>query len=135
MNLSNEQIVAALLECRTNKEAAAKLGISESALYKRQRNAAFRACYQNANLSLLQHSIMESRTNAFAALRNLQEIADNKDLPAQVRVNACDSLIRNHCKLESIAEKLDVTAAAAHQEGDFFSVFDNIDDLLELREV
>lgn len=100
--ITNERICAALLAFPNVEEAAAFLKVSVSTIYKRIRTPEFDNLYQNQNYNLLKTATEALRATLLSSIQIAREIAEDEDVAPQIRLNACDLLIRHATKLSSI---------------------------------
>lgn len=87
-------LIAALISCRTIKEAAEKAGIGETTLHTRMKKPEFIKKYRAACLDLLNDHAAALHVNMGAAINTQREIMDNEDNPPQVRLNAANEILR-----------------------------------------
>lgn len=107
MVVSGERIVEALFSCSTNKEAAAAVGLSESQLYARLRSVEIQTLIRAVNTELLASAAMSLREKTQRALDVVTEIMENEDAAEQVRLNACDIILRHADRIGVLAWKSD----------------------------
>lgn len=101
MKVTDEQICVALLGSSTVEEAADYLGVSVSTIYKREQTEQFKALYKDMNYKLLQAATEKIRTTMLSAIQIAKEIAEDEENAPQIRLNACDLLLRHAIKLSS----------------------------------
>ena len=100
---SNEQIIAALLQHGTIKEAAAAAGISPRTVYNKFADAEFMAEYAAAKADILRKATVDLNGRLSAAIDTIAEImADTTANPA-TRLQAAQTIINSAAKL---AERL-----------------------------
>lgn len=107
MKISDEEIIAAILSCPTNLQAAEKCGLSEGQMYKRMREESFRLKYAEAKTSLLERATALMQSNMSEAVSTMAEIMRNDKNSPQVRLNAADAIIRNGIRLTEQREILE----------------------------
>lgn len=100
MKLSDEQIVAALISSPTNAEAADRLGISESQLYKRMKGEQFQRELRIAQEGVLKEAVQKLQIGMTEAIAVLREIMNDAKTNDQIRVNAAATLLQNSIKLK-----------------------------------
>ena len=105
MVASNERIVEALFSYSTNKEAAAAVGLSESQLYARLRSVEIQTLIRAVNTELLASAAMSLRQKTQKALDVTMEIMENENAADQVRLNACDIILRHADRIGVLAWK------------------------------
>ena len=102
----DEKILAALLASPTTKAAAAVCGISETQIYDRLRDPAFKERYDSKRLELLDESTAALQKHIGAAVEEMASIATDKKNPAQTRLNACEAVVRLSLKMTDQVEIL-----------------------------
>ncbi len=106
MKVSDERLIAALLSCRTNSEAAESLGIAERTLYDRMKKPEFQEKLAEAKARLLEGATASAQGRMSEAVAVMVEIMNDKQAGSQTRLNAADAVMRNSLKL---TELVDVT--------------------------
>lgn len=106
MRVSDEEIIAALFSCGSNRDAAAALGLSEKALYERLKKPDFKSKLAQAKDDILQAATNRAESRLNAAIDTMDEIMRNEENPVSVRLSASEALVRQTLKL---IELVDVT--------------------------
>lgn len=94
-NRSNEEIVSALLQYGTVKEAAEAVGISPRAIYDRMKDKEFRGCYTEARAEITRQAVQTLNKNLAAAVEAVAEIMTDKNNPAGTRLQAAKMILEN----------------------------------------
>lgn len=95
----DELILAALLSNPTTKGAAAACGIGETQIYARLRDPAFKKRYDSARLDILDEATAALQKQLLDATEEMAAIMHDPGTSAQVRLNACEAIIRSSLKL------------------------------------
>lgn len=96
--ISDEQIIAALLNHGTIKQAAAAAGISERALYDRMNGGDFQALYKAAKADLIRGAVFSLNGKLQEAINTVAGImADDENNPA-IRLQAAQTILNTACK-------------------------------------
>lgn len=103
MKLTDEQIVTAVISNRTNKEAAAAVGLSESQLYERMQAASYRDLLNITVAAQLESVAGRLRDKMAAAVDVIAEIAENTDISPSVRLAAASALLQHYIKLADVS--------------------------------
>ena len=111
--VEDAQIVAAVISCRTNKEAAASLHMSESQLYERMSSTSYRDLLNATINAQLEGIAGNLRDKLLLAISVLSEVAADQEAPASIRVQAANSLIAHFCNLSKVSR-----GARAAMKGD-----------------
>lgn len=98
------QIVAAILACRTNEEAAKNLGLSPSQLYQRMTSDSYKKLFKETIAAQLETVTGHLRSKLLEAISVLSEISENEGVPASTRIQAANSLISHYCTLSNAAK-------------------------------
>lgn len=107
MKVPDEKIVAALLSCSTNKQAAAECGITEKQLYNRMSTAALKTKLTEARARLMDGATTALQARMGEAVNVMTTVMRDTDAPAQTRLNAAEAVLRNGLKL---SEQFDILA-------------------------
>lgn len=95
---SDEQIIAALLNSGTIKQAAAAAGIAERTIYDRMSNGEFQALYKAAKADLIRGAVFSINNKLEAAIDTVNEIMANKENNPAVRLQAAQTIINTAAK-------------------------------------
>ena len=107
-NRKNDEIIlAALLSTPTVRAASEACGVSESQIYARLRNDAFKKKYDQARKELLEQNTAALQGHLGVAIDTLAEIVQDGKASQQTRLNAAEAIIRNCLKL---TEQTDIIA-------------------------
>ncbi len=117
-NRSNEEIVAALLQYGTVKEAAEAVGISPRAIYDRMKQRDFRAEYADARTEITRAAVSAINDKLSAAIDTIAEVMTDKESPAGTRLQAAKLILENAGKF---TERLDSEEAQAKEARGLFS--------------
>lgn len=93
--VSDEQIIAALLNNKTLKTAAAAAGISERAIYDRMNDGDFQALYKAAKADLIRAAVFNLNNKLQEAIDTVAEIMTNQDNNAAIRLQAAQTILNN----------------------------------------
>lgn len=109
----DEKIISALLACPTIRAASAACGVGETQIYARLREPEFKQKYAEARRELLEQNTAALQGHIASAVETMAELCTNKKTPAQTRLSAADSIIRNALKL---GEQVDIETRLAALE-------------------
>ena len=115
----DEKILAALIAYPTIRAAASACQLSETQIYARLKDPAFKWRYEKARLEMLEESTAALQKHIGAAVEEMGKIAtSHTGVTPQVRLNACEAIIRNSLKLTEQVEILRrLEALEAAQKG------------------
>lgn len=102
----DELIISALLSNPTVKKAATVCKVSETQIYARLRNAAFKEKYDRARRELLAQSTAYLQGITGEALQKMHEIMNDPDAAPQVQLNAANAIASNSLKMTEQADIL-----------------------------
>ena len=114
LSRKDEALIAALLSNSTVRAAAKAVNRSETQVYARLRDPAFKARYDEARHELLQQSTAALQGRLSAAVEVMTEIMHDTEAPQQTRLNAAEAVMRNCLKL---TEQVDVIERLERLEG------------------
>lgn len=92
--ISDEQIIAALMENPTQRAAAEACGLSERALYDRMTDDEFIALYRQTKTDLLRSTLQLVAAKMGEAVNVIAEIMQSPETPPAVRLQAARELLR-----------------------------------------
>lgn len=105
--VSDEKIISALLQSPDVKRAAQALEITPQCIYNRLRDERFRAEYSAARGRVLEQACYTLQGFIADAVEVMHTIAVDAENAPQIRLNACDALLRHMVR---ISELVDVMA-------------------------
>lgn len=119
--VSNEEIIAALLQHGTVKEAAAAAGTTPRTVYDRMKDREFRADYMEAKNDIIRKAVFTINEKLSAAIEAVADImTDEKNNPA-IRLQAAQTILNNAGKF---SERLTKDEYQSRKEGESPFSFD-----------
>lgn len=120
--ISDEAIIAALLDHGTIRAAAEAVGLSERTIYDRMSDGEFQALYRAAKSDLVRAALLRINRHLERAIDTVAEIMEDEDNNAAVRLQAAQTIINNAGKF---AQRLQTneTGVLSQQESNKFSIF------------
>lgn len=91
--VSDEQIIAALLNSGTISEAAKAIGLSPRAIYDRMGYRDFKAAYSAAKADIVRDAVLTMNRNLSAAVNVVTGIMQDEGNPAAIRLQAAKLMI------------------------------------------
>ena len=101
--VSNEEIIAALLQHGTIKDAAAAAGTTPRTIYDRMNDREFRAEYMEAKNDIIRKAVFTINEKLSAAIDTIADIMTNADNNPAIRLQAAQTILTNAGKF---AERL-----------------------------
>ena len=101
---NKELIMSAILQSRTLKEASEMSGVSEATIIRAKHNDEFMEELEQRRKEILDTTCMMLQGHVQRAVINAVEIMNDTSNSPQVRLNACDLIIRNTCKLTDLTD-------------------------------
>lgn len=105
--LSNEKIIAALIDKGSIKEAAEFLGCQQRTLYERMKKADFKEMYNEAKKEILKSATAKLQSQLGGAVDTLVNIMNDESVAAQTRVNSAVNIIQYAQKFTETVELLE----------------------------
>lgn len=102
-NVTDEQIIAALLANGTQRAAAAAVGIDERTVYNRMNDGEFQALYKSAKADIIRTAVFNINSQLTAAVQVVVDVMNNENNNAAVRLQAAQTILNNAGKF---AERL-----------------------------
>ena len=112
--VSNEQIIAALLQHGTVKEAAQATGTTPRTIYDRMNDREFRAAYMAAKNDIIRKAVFTINEKLGAAIETVTEIMTNAEYNPAIRLQAAQTILNNAGKF---AERLTRDEYESRNEG------------------
>lgn len=97
--MTDEKLIAYLLSAPTIREAAIQAGISESAVYKKLKEYSFRKKLNQQRALLLEDVRVALQVQLLSAVKIMGDIAADEQVSAQIRLNACDAILKHASKI------------------------------------
>lgn len=101
--ISNEEIIAALLQHGTVREAAEAAGTTPRTIYDRMKDREFRADYMEAKNDIIRKAVYSINAKLSEAIDAVADIMNDADTNPAVRLQAAQTIINNAAKF---AERL-----------------------------
>ena len=112
--VSNEEIIAALLQHGTIKAAADAVGVGMRTIYDRMNEREFRAEYAQAKNDIVRQAVFSINGKLAQAIEAVADIMTDKEVNPATRLQAAQTIINNAGKF---AERLTKDETAARVEG------------------
>lgn len=96
---SNEEIIAALLQHGTIKEAAEAIGITPRTIYDRMKSRDFMADYAAAKSDILRSAVVNVSGKLSQAFEEINGIMTDKEINPAIRLQAAQTIINSASKL------------------------------------
>lgn len=93
--VSDEQLIAALLNNGTLKAAAAAAGVAERTLYDRMNDGDFQALYKAAKADLIRAAVFSLNSKVQAAIDTVADVMQDENNNAAVRLQAAQTILNN----------------------------------------
>lgn len=114
----DELVIAALISNPTVRAASAACGISETQIYARLRQPAFKQKYDAIRRELLAQSTAYIQGMVSDAIRKMYDVMNDPNASQQVQLNAAEAITRNSLKL---TEQADILAQIAELQKAVFT--------------
>lgn len=103
--VSDEQLIAALLNSGTISAAAAAVGLSARAVYDRMRGGDFQALYKAAKADLVRTAVLNLNRQLQAAIDTVVAVMQDKENNPQTRLQAAQTILNNAGKFTERLQK------------------------------
>ena len=110
--ISNEEVIAALLQHGTIREAAEVLKITPRTIYDRMNDPEFRAEYTEAKNDILRSAAYVVNRKLAEAINTVAEIMEDKEVNPAVRLQAAQTIFAN---AEKFASRLNEGEAKSYE--------------------
>lgn len=122
--ISNEEIIAALLQSGTVKDAAAAAGVTPRTVYSRMEDREFKAAYKAAKADIIRQAVYSINGKLSDAIEAVADIMTDKENNAAVRLQAAQTILNNAGKFaERLAKEERDVEAERKPPIDFSDIF------------
>lgn len=97
---SDAQLVAALIEHGTIREAAKAAGIGERSFYDRMKSPEFQILYDSAKADIMRAAVLNISKHLQTAVDTIAEILQDKDINPATRLQAAQTILNHAGKLQ-----------------------------------
>ena len=111
--VSDEQIIAAILQTGSTKDAAEALGITPKTIYTRRTTDAFKALWYAAKADILRGATLNLNRTVAKAVDTIAEIMNDQTANPAVRLQAAGMILKNANELQLSLKGLEQQAATA----------------------
>lgn len=112
--VSDEEIIAALLQHGTVKAAAEAAGTSPRTIYDRMQDRTFRSAYSAAKDDIIRKAVFSINEKLSTAIEAVSEIMTDKEISPAIRLQAAQTIFNN---AEKFAARLRSDETYSRQEG------------------
>ena len=113
--VSNEKIIAALMNSSTLAQAAQAAGISSRGLYDRMTDQQFRAEYQAAKAAVMREAVNNLNSRIGAAISTIAGIMEDTEANPAIRLQAAQTILNTAAKFTERLDKADAAALDARR--------------------
>lgn len=125
--ISNEEIIAALLQSGTVKDAAAAVGVTPRTVYSRMEDREFKAAYKAAKADIIRQAVYSINGKLSDAIDAIADIMIDKGNNAAVRLQAAQTILNNAGKFaERLAKEERDVEATQKPPIDFSDIFGSL---------
>lgn len=119
MKLADEQIIAALIECGSITDTAAKLGCNRKTLYARMAKQQFKELYSQFKSDMIRSAAARLQSATNTAIDTLYDVMTDESVAKQTRVYCAVSVLQYAMKFTETADIIErlETLEAAQSEG------------------
>lgn len=117
--VSDEQIIAAILQTGSTAQAAEALGITAKTIYTRRTTDTFKALWYAAKADILRGATMNVNKTVARAVDTIAEIMNDTSANPAVRLQAAGMILKNAGELQRSLTGLEQQAATAFAEYHF----------------
>lgn len=117
--ITDEQIIVALMNHGTIKAAAAAVNLSERTIYDRMSGGEFQALYKAAKADLIRAAVFSINGQLQEAVNTVAEIMADKENNPAVRLQAAQTILNTACKFTQRLA-IDEHSATAQAEANQF---------------
>lgn len=118
--ISDEQVIAALIEHGTIKAAAAAVGLSERAVYERMSGGDFQALYKSARADILRGAVLHMNRQLQASIDTVAEIMQDTNNNPAVRLQAAQTIMTHAAKFSQRLQAAEAAVATQQDINKFF---------------
>lgn len=104
--MNDEKIIVALVSNPSVIEASKSLGITPQTVYNKLRDDSFKSRYAQARAQILSEDCYKLQSYLSDAIEQIHDVAIDADTATQIRLNACDMLLRHCYRLTELTDIL-----------------------------
>lgn len=119
--VSDEELVVALMDHGTIKEAAQAVGLAERTVYERMTKSDFQAAYRAAKNDLIRAAVVNLNKRIQSAVDVVVDIMEDTDTNPATRLQAAQTILSNAAKF-STRLQADEAAVVSQREMDKFFI-------------
>ncbi|MBQ8133129.1 MAG: hypothetical protein IJ192_01770 [Clostridia bacterium] len=122
MNISDEEVISALLTEPTIKRAADKCQLSQRQIHERMKNADFQKQYKAAKSQILETTTAALQSQISKSTETVIKIMNDPKNAPQIRLNAADMIFRHCMKLTEtvdIIQRIEVLEAMQETDNEY----------------
>lgn len=93
--ISNEEIIAALIQHGTVKEAAKAAGTTPRTIYDRMKEKAFSVAYLQAKGDIIRKAVFTIDEKLSEAINCISDLMQSKETPPAIRLQAAQTILNN----------------------------------------
>ena len=121
--ISDEQIIAALLNNGTIRKTAAAVGLSERAVYDRMNTGEFQVLYKAAKADLIRSAVFNINGRLQEAIEVITDIMNDTETNAAVRLQAAQTILNNAGKFAARLQSNEDSTISQAESNDFNDKF------------
>lgn len=118
--ISDEMIIAAIMQHTTIKAAAASLNMAERTIYDRMKKQSFRAAYEFAKADIMRTATREINDKLSEAVRTVSDIMTDASINPAIRLQAAQIIIKNADRFTNRAEIMEHSAISSGHLASYF---------------
>lgn len=119
--VSNEEIIAALIQHGTVKEAAKAAGTTPRTIYDRMREKDFSVEYMRAKSDIIRKAVFTIDEKLSEAINTISDLMQDKETPPAIRLQAAQTILNN---AEKFSSRLAVSEKQAIDKENPLNIFD-----------
>jgi len=123
--VSDETIIAALIQSGTVKAAAEAAGVSTRTIYDRMQTREFVALYEAAKNDLIRQAVFSINGKLSAAIDEVSDIMTDKEVNPATRLQAAQTIINNAAKFAERLTGSEYQQREKERGGNIFNFDDN----------
>lgn len=122
-NVTDEQIIAALLSNGTQQAAAAAVGLDVRTIYNRMAKGEFKALYRSTKADIIRTAVNGLNAQINAALETVVDVMKNEENNPAVRLQAAQTILNNAGKF---ADRLQHEESAVAEQQECTAIFGDL---------
>ena len=120
--ITDEQLVVAILDHGTIREAAQAVGLAERTVYDRMTKSNFQAVYRAAKNDLIRSAVLNLNRRIQSAVDVVASIMEDEEINPATRLQAAQTILNNAAKFATRLQADEAAVVSQREMDQFFTI-------------